>query len=195
MQKKQSGFVPFLRIENYERLIAGLALKHWKRLPPSTKSWIDVEDFINDGMMFARFNVLPYYKIKTAAFSTILQIMLDQYFMRQVESFRRQKRTPVELPTTNLQTTFDSVLAHHSLVELYWAASPKLRTYVYEWFFSGDGVDRLPKTGSVVFKRAKKEFRKLADKYGVTAHTCQAMFERRQSVFVDNERIFDDEAM
>jgi len=177
-------FIAHLRIENYQGMVAGIALKHWKRLPKSTKVWIDADDFVNDGLMFARVKVLPYFDVKTAAFSTILTIMLEQFFMRTVDSYRRQKRTPVEIPIPKPQLIVDKVMNHQALVQLYWQSSPLLREYLFSWFFSS-GVDRIRE--SLPFKKARKEFLKLAPIYGVTPQIFSSLLERRQTVLVDNE--------
>jgi hypothetical protein len=169
-----------LRIENYTGLIKSLAIKHWKRLPPSCKSWIDEEDFFHDGVFFARYSVMPYFDFRQASFSTILTIMLSQFYTHQIRMYTRQKRTPVELPEPRSNIISDKVISHDALIRLYWDASPFLKKYLEQWFFSIDGTAGVYKTKS--FKKAKREFLKLSKKFGVDFKTCDRFVARRQSL-------------
>lgn len=75
-------------IQDYYRLIAMKAFQTWRRLPRQTRAWLDVEDLIQEGVMFTRSNVIPSYNQDLAKFSTYLWKCLDRHFLNVLRHHR-----------------------------------------------------------------------------------------------------------
>ena len=170
-----------LRMENYRGLVAELAIKYWRRLLPSTKAWVTEDDLLNDGMLFAREEIMPYFDVrKGCSFTTILTISLDHYYIRRVRDLSRLKRTPVDIPIVRNHGTVDIIASRMSMTKLYEEASPHLQHYIQIWFLSKQGPERIRPT-SIPFRKAKKEFLKLAPKFSVDVEVCRILLEARKT--------------
>ncbi len=172
--------------ENYVGLVTKLAVKYWKALPVSAKIWVDVDDLINDGMLFARFEVMPYYDIATGnSFTTILTIALRQFYGRRIRDLGRQKRNLAEILLPIDENTFitpdhdgyDVIRSRYSMLKLYDTASPKLQRFIRSWFLNKSSPARIRVSG---FTKAKREFLELAPKFKVDINDCRVLLEDRK---------------
>lgn len=180
-------FQVVLRMENYVRLVTKIAVRYWKALPASAKSWIDYKDFVNEGMKFARFEIMPYYDIRrNTSFTTILTISLKRYYRMKLRDINRQKRQRgVEISLEDLEGVSkipfkapDITLSRISMQKLYLQASPELKKYLQVWFFNRNMPDRI--RISAPFKRARREFLKLAPQFSISVHDCRNLLEDRK---------------
>lgn len=178
------NFPVVVRMENFTSLFYKFAIKCWNKLPNAHKTWVSVEDLVQDGMVFARFKLVPNYDVRRAAFITILQMSLEQFYSRKLRALYRKKRMPIEIKETEqeerVQQEDVSVAVSQAAVEkVYLEASPLLKEYMGKWFFKvGGGVRRI--RISEPFKQARNEFQLLAMKHNVTPENCRVYLENRK---------------
>jgi len=79
-------------LQSYLPLIAQKAIRTWYKLPPHYRVWVDVEDLIQEGVLFARFHVFPRYKPSRSKFTTYLTAALDNYFLSIGRGVKHKKR-------------------------------------------------------------------------------------------------------
>ncbi len=191
--KKVMPYRVVLRVENYYGLIAEQAIKYWQSLPKDRKFWIDVEDFINDGLLFARHELMDQYDPRKAKFTTFLTVALKRFYLEQLIGFKRIKRVfPIgkdhELekvqPRIFVPNTPLEIAGEVGMKKLREQASPMLKNYVDSWFYNPKGPAHI--RYGVRFTKARKEFRALAPKYGVDYSTCQALLEANRRNFLTN---------
>lgn len=131
------------RLESYLRLISQKAWQTWYKLPPQHKSWIDVEDLIQDGVLFARFTVFPQYRPHKAKFTTFLTTSLENFYKNLLaECFTKKRNDCRVVPVCSVQyrlTAWDNleqeVKAVKGLLKVVAEASPVLRRYLNHWLF------------------------------------------------------------
>lgn len=172
-------------MENYSRLVAKIAIKYWQALPRQTKAWVEVDDFINDGLLFARFELLPHYDFTRTKFTTYLYKGLSRYFGSKLLELKRQKRTVVleyQPPIIFVPNREIQMAGEQALKSLYASASPMLQKYMKSWFFNEKGPARVRMGAG--FTKAKKEFKKLAPVYGVDYTLCKAVFDARRASYL-----------
>jgi hypothetical protein len=158
------------KVKNYIGLIAQKAWSAWRKLPPQPRHWIDVEDLIQDGVLYTKAKVIPKYRPHRANFTTFLAMCLEQYYSRMLHEHFTMKRNamltvPLDLVAYRLaeQDEFeDEIEAVETLRKLSRAASPGLKHYLKHWLllkghihFRGDR-----------FRDAKKEMQTLCNQYG-----------------------------
>lgn len=108
-------------VQDYQRLIAMKAFQTWRRLPKQTRAWLDVEDLIQEGVMFTRWHVIPRYNQDAAKFSTFLWKCLDRHFLNVLRHHRYPSwfegrnlsldhLNPAEEVNGNINFTSDEVL-------------------------------------------------------------------------------------
>lgn len=169
-----------LRIENYVPLITDISASHWLKLPNKTKSWMGQDDFIQDGVQFARFELMPKYDPgRGAKFSTYMFIPMHRFFKAYRESLTCEKRWMTKGAIIELydRSRFKEELyvvgqdGIDSINKLYDAASDNLKGFMEDWFFSVTGPKRVVKSGTK-FKRARLEFLERAQQFNVTIELC-----------------------
>lgn len=188
------------RVENYTGLVTKKAIQYWKRLPSPVKAYVSVEDLVNDGLIFARFEVMLKFDPKKYKnkFSTLLFIALDNFYkLRCIELIRIKRTLPGEQirigealsehedslvcdPEDPNQLDISiAVSGEQGLKKVYTLASPKLRKYMETWFFSTKGTAKVFKR-SGPFIKAAKEFRRLASFHSLDKEQCMAFLDRRR---------------
>lgn len=94
LQKRNSSTI---NVELYRRMVAKAAWAAWRSLPMQTRTWIEVEDMIEDGMLAAwklANNPLRRRRFDPSRgeFSTVLHHKLHNYFIRNyIEKYGSQK--------------------------------------------------------------------------------------------------------
>ncbi len=175
-----NAFPVAFRMENYSNLFYKLALRCWKNLPSQHQTWISVEDLIQDGMLFIRYKVVPKYNVRLKmSFITLLHISLEQFYSRKLAAYYAKKRLPIDL-TYDEDVRFVDVLSSTSAIDnIYDQASPLLRQYMDKWFYDTDGLPERLRI-SDPFKKARREFKRLAKVNNVDVVTCRTVLESRK---------------
>ena len=164
-----------VEIENYTRLIAQKAWSTWYKLPPSSRAWMDIEDLIQDGALFARYVVRPKYRPHRGKFITFLSICLDQYYSRQLAAIFSQKRNKCQtIPIENVSfslgaadCTEQEIYAVETIKKISSVASPMLRYYLHSWLVPRDNARGRTSRGRR-FEVARSEMQRLAKEYKFT---------------------------
>lgn len=175
------------RIENYVPLITKISASHWQKLPYQTKSWIDQADFVQDGVLFARYEVMPKFNPSNdpkhqTKFSTYLFPAIHRFYRAYRESLTCEKRWMTKDAIIQIyeRDRFKEELyvegqdGMDAICKLYEAASDNLRNFMDDWFFSEDGPKRVVK-GGVKFTRARLEFLERSRQFGITVELCNAV--------------------
>src|SRR6266404_791932 len=160
------------QIKDFTRLIAQKAWSTWRKLPPSNRAWMDVEDLIQDGVLFARFVVRPKYRPHRGKFITFLSICLDQYYSRQLAATYSQKRNKCQtIPLENVSYSLGAVdfteqeiYAVETIKKISSVASPMLRHYLHSWLMPRISTRGRGPHGRR-FEIAKSEMQRLARQY------------------------------
>jgi len=126
---------------NFLPLVVKKAKEAWLRLPPQTRIWVSLDDFIQDGLMFLRFNVLPKYNPKRTTFLTLAWISLTNHFKFVTYHYYMQKRfdgrnAPLQeiSLSCSLRPKHPAELQAVDLIEkIYCASSPHLKMYMARW--------------------------------------------------------------
>ena len=163
-----------LQMEDYTRLIAQKAWATWRKLPPSSRAWIDIEDLIQDGALFARFVVRPKFRPHRSKFSTFLSICLEQYYSRKLASIFTEKRNKCQtIPIDNVSYSLgccdsieQEIYAVETIKKISSVASPILRRYLNMWLTPRSNRGR--GNGGRRFQIARSEMRRLSDEYRFT---------------------------
>ena len=132
------------RIAEYKRMVMKAAWSAYYKLPLQTRSWIDAEDLIQDGLLFAKYYVVPRYRPHRASFSTFLTRSLDNFYKGMLEHHYTQKRnkcTPVSISscfcqlhaTDPIEEEIHAVQAFQRIATI---ASPQLRFYLNQFLFT-----------------------------------------------------------
>jgi len=158
------------RLQDYTKLIVQKAWATWRKLPPQHKNWIDVDDLIQDGLLFARFQALPHYRPHRAKFSLFLGFSLENFYKEKLFKLFTAKRNgcqvvPVGSVSYSLgkcTTTAQELKAIRGLTRIINEASPVLRHYLHHWLFSREKLRCHGKR----FEVARDEMRGLAEKCG-----------------------------
>jgi hypothetical protein len=137
-----------VRVESYLRLVAQKAWETWRKLPPQHRAWMDVEDLIQDGVLFAR-KCAKYHNPKRTKFTTYLSASLDNFYRNKVATCFYKKRNGCEVVPldavqsllTHRDETENRVHAEECLEQLLSNASPVLREYLCRWLFSNERVN------------------------------------------------------
>ncbi len=66
--------------ESYRRMVSKLAWNVWRKLPPQTRTWLQVEDLIQDGMEWVVTIGIPKYRRDEASLCTFLYVGIGNYF-------------------------------------------------------------------------------------------------------------------
>jgi|SRR5882724_9573407 len=157
-------------VSGFTRLIAKKAWDTWYKLPPSSRAWMDIEDLIQDGVLFSRFVVRPKYRPHRGKFHTFLSICLDQFYARKLAAVFTEKRNKCQtIPLENVSyslgavdTVEQEVNAVETIKKISSVASPILRRYLGLWLMP-NMRGRGPQGRR--FNIARSEMRRLADEY------------------------------
>lgn len=173
-----------IRLENYLPLIAKIVRSYHRSLPESKKAWITVDDMLHDVIISVKVNLTPVYNPSKAQFTTILTIFTERWCMNFLKSHRRHKRDEgFAIPLDDMQyllvgpSRMIDEGEKKQLVSVYHVASPRLKLYMLQWFFSGEPIRMYKGSRS---REAIKELLKLCDMFHVTAETCRRFFVQRE---------------
>jgi len=158
------------KVESYVKLVAKKALSTWRKLPPNARAWIDLEDLIQDGILFTKFKALPKFRPHRSNIAHYLNMCLDQYYERVLMACFAKMRNacsnvPLEAVDYKLFARQDSIEqeihAVESLKKIARQASPNLQKYLQRWLVTHNKVHcRGP-----LFFVAKKELLELSQRY------------------------------
>src|ERR1039458_5668782 len=175
-------------VEGYKRMVAAHALLAWRYLPPQVRASTDVDDLIQDGLMFARFGLAPKWRPEWGKFTTLLHASLPHFYMNKMAVNgrpRKAQRIPlgavsiediwIDLcPFLHEQPVDNAMLDHvvHAFERIYYESSLDLRESLRRWFLQ---ADRKVHVHGMRFERNRQEFLKLAKKYNVDKTDCQIL--------------------
>lgn len=167
-------------------LIAKKAIESWRKLPPKTRSYIDIEDMISDGVFWTtKFLSKGHYDAKKGKLTTVLWIKLDNFYRRCAETLNAAKRFDgnvlllEDLKAAGIDVSKDEeapeICEHVRYVFLstYEDASEGLRESMRRWFLQMDSTK--VHTHSMRFKKDKSEFRQLAARHGLDVQDCRTL--------------------
>jgi hypothetical protein len=164
------------------RLIAKKAIESWYKLPEKTRAFVNVEDLIQDGLMFAR-KLMLKHDPKRAKFSTVLFHCLENRYRRQAEWLNAKKRfdgfaltlEDVERTAFDKNAELNVINVHvvRAFVSVYFDATWELRESLRRWFIQHDTTKI--HTHGKRFNRDKKEFLSLAKKYQLDSNDCRIL--------------------
>lgn len=168
--------------DKYERLVAQKAWRCWRRLPPQTRTWISVEDLMQDGMLLLHHAVKKRYQPSKSSLTTFVWLVLENFYKTYASYHFMKKRFDgrtcqldeelgLELPS-NFADECHSV---ELLLKLYASASHPLRMYLEQWFFRIGQRNKRVRIKSPKFAVAKTEFVALAEELGFTADECRGL--------------------
>lgn len=179
--------MPIMRLQSYLPMIAKAAWQAWRKLPAYQKTWIDVDDLIQDGVIFARYHVLPRFQPERGAkFTTYLSAALQNYYTTRLQdAFRKKRNSGDLLPIEDFQDTLMGsdeteahVLADEALGKLLSLASPELRKYLYSWLVLQKSTSR----SGGRFSSAKKEILGLSKKLGMNGDDFRLLLSQGTSL-------------
>lgn len=168
----------------YQRLVAEQAIKAWWHYPPQLKTTIDVEDLIQDGLIFARFELAKSWRPERGKFTTYLYSVLPNFYQNQMvvngvlrESLRVQYKT-VSMDSWGDNDIIDDdvcdPLYEHivrSFEGIYYDASLMLRKSIRRWFLMESKVC----LHGMQFQRDRREFLQLIGKHEIDRRDCEVM--------------------
>lgn len=193
------GALVLKEVESFRMMAAQLAWRAWRKLPMPTKSWIGVDDMIEDAIMHL-YQELPHYRKEWSRQSTFFYHKLHNFYYTQyTERFNiLQKRN--EMGTFSLQamremlgqraSVDDVVKQFHeftvatdsmenniltecfvvpSLEQIYKEGSSQLRSEMIHWFLRSRMKIH---TDSKKFRKAAKEFRHLSRVHDLRRDDC-----------------------
>jgi hypothetical protein len=160
------------QVQNYTRLVTQKAWAAWRKLPPQPRRWVDLEDLIQDGLLFAKSNVVPKFRPHRANFTTFLSICLDQFYSRQLAAYFTAKRNKCQLVSVDavMYRLFENdeleqeVQSVEIIKKLSSVASPTLRHSLKNWLLLKGKIH----FHSERFSDAKIEMQALSKRYGFT---------------------------
>jgi len=176
----------------YRALVARMAINSWWKYPPTVRWHMDVEDMIQDGLLFVRYVALPGYDRKKRAFPfRYLQKCLTGFFSNMAEyhyaKIRYEGRTIQiedlrilgEEPSEEVEYC-NGIHVHvvRAFTNVYFSASEPLRQSMTRWFLgrkhgSTQGI-RIHRN-TVRFQNDRREFLALAHKYNLDRTDCEVI--------------------
>jgi len=173
-------------IASVKGLIAKKAIESWRKLPPKTRSYIEINDMIQDGVFWTvKFLAKGHYNPKKGKLTTILWPKLENYYRRCAEILNTQKRFDgLDSYLEDLKANgFDISIIEESgetrehvrrvFMDVYINASEGLRESMRKWFLQTE-VTKIH-TSSVRFHKDKKEFKVLASRFKLDLQDCRAI--------------------
>jgi hypothetical protein len=94
-------------VAQWRQLIAREAWRAWKMLPPQTRGWLDVDDMIQEGVVFARLHIWPRVKADRGQFQTLLVKSLRNYFYGHFVAVYTKNERHCEAKTSSLEGTVE----------------------------------------------------------------------------------------
>jgi hypothetical protein len=175
------------RLQSYLPMIAQQARKAHSKLPSYQRTWIDIEDLIQDGVLFTRGHVMKKFDPKRGVkFTTYLCSALVNYYTNRLHDAYRKKRASGDLlPIEDFHEilfgsddTSGRVLAEEALQKLLSLASPNLRQYLYQWLVLHAETRNVGST----FRSVKREMRKLSKKVGMDSEDFRLLLSQGDSL-------------
>jgi hypothetical protein len=173
-------------INEVKGLIAKKAIESWRKLPPKTRAYIEINDMIEDGVYWTvKFLAKGHFNPKKGKLTTILWAKLDNYYHRCAELLNAQKRFDgFDSYLEDLKANgFDISIIEESgetrehvrrvFLNVYIDASENLRESMRKWFLQTEST-KIHTTSSKFYKD-KKEFKILANKYHLDLQDCRAI--------------------
>lgn len=79
--------------EGYRRMVSKMAWNVWRKLPPQTRVWLQVEDLIEDGMEWVVTVGIPKYRRDEASLCTFLYVGVGNYFKSEylMKAYQRSR--------------------------------------------------------------------------------------------------------
>jgi len=175
-------------VEGYKRMVAAHALLAWRYLPPQVRATTDVDDLIQDGLMFARFGLAPKWRPEWGKFTTLLHASLPHFYMNKImANGGPRKAQRITLGAVSIEDIWidlcpylheqpvDNAMCDHvvrAFERIYCDGSLPLRESLRRWFLNA-GVNA-HKHGAR-FERDRQEFLRLASRYNVDKTDCQIL--------------------
>src|SRR6185369_10640974 len=68
------------QIEDYNKMVMSAAWSAWRKLPLQTRSWIGIDDMIQEGLEWLNLEAVKRWNRKRSSFSTFLYTAIDHYY-------------------------------------------------------------------------------------------------------------------
>jgi hypothetical protein len=171
-------------LDQYKRLIAKKAFESWYKLPIKMRAYIDVEDMIQQGLIYVKYSMMKNYNPKRAKLTTFLYTGLENFYKRKFEEMRAIKRydandIPVEvLVAVGMEPSIEEEFDIHqhvieSFSDVYYNATERLRESMKRWFLQNTTTK--VHVGGNRFKQDRKEFLKLAKQFNLNDADCRVL--------------------
>lgn len=127
--------------KTYFPLIVKKSKEAWLRLPPQTRVWVSLEDFISEGVLFVRGRLLRRYNPRKSKFTTVLWISLENHFKFITQFYYAQKRfdgrnAPLQEIMLSCSTQPKhpfQIQAIDAIHKIFDSGSPALQDYMLRW--------------------------------------------------------------
>jgi hypothetical protein len=182
----KTKLVTIEELNSVKGLIAKKAIESWRKLPPKTRCYIEIEDMIQDGLFVtSKFLAKGKFDPKKGKLTTILWPKLENFYRRCAETLNANKRfdandTMIEdmlLVGKDISNPEEEAETREHIrrafLEAYFEASENVRESMRRWFLQIDATK--VHVHSVRFRRDKVEFKKLADKHGLNKDDCRKL--------------------
>ena len=154
-------------------LVVKKAKECWLKLPPQTRAWVSLDDLIQEGVLFVKYEALSEFKPKKSSLLVFLWMRLESFFTNKMTHHYRKCRFDGRNVSLNsiLQSgvTFSTIEEELSAIkaatQIYRFGSPTLRSYLIYWFRPED--EKKIHTSGTKFSEAVKEFNMLGRKFGM----------------------------
>jgi hypothetical protein len=168
-------------------VVRGIACQFRNRFPDR-----NIDDLIQEGLFFVRYELIPIYDIKRAGFKTLVSIGVKQKFIRMISEIRAQKRIFDSAPTfteyefrigKDFSEIPDGLDIMNEILVSDFLALFKERLSKESW-----------KLYKKLYKDPKQDFRKLAKKMRLSIPSlyrkCRSIYEFLKMLMerVDNEK-------
>lgn len=121
------------QLERVRYIIWALARETWKRLPHAYKSWLDVQDLVQEGKGHTWQNILPCWKEgKGQTLTTFVYGRLRQHYINLTYQYQAEKRCP-----RNIYWTDSQAAEGVSVVDEHFAVIETLEIYQRVYRLSG----------------------------------------------------------
>jgi hypothetical protein len=164
-------------LAQYRGLVIKLAWQYWRRLPVSTKMWVEPEDLIEDAYLFILTRHAQTYNNKRAMRSTFLWTGIGNLFLNFALSQQTRKRFGWPVPLEEVETMgrrddrIQRVESVDAIIRIFNQASPECQVEMRRWF----GFERPKVRRSEQGRRIYKEFSELAYQNRVSPDDCRKL--------------------
>ena len=176
-----------LDIQSVKGLIAKKAIESWRKLPRRTQCIVSIEDMIQDGTLcVSKFLIKGSYNKNKGKLTTILWQKLDNFYHRGAELLNANKRFDgfnesldflkeekgYDTPTSEEESEIREHI-RNVFLDVYTNASDKCRESIRRWFLQMENTKVHTKGNR--FLKDKKEFKTLADRFGLDVQDCRTL--------------------